>query len=342
MPAVGLIRGINVGGASRVAKADLAAAFEAAGFREVVTLLQSGNVVFAADAAPTAEDARSVTAELHRRSGVDAGVVLLPEAEFRRVAAANPLSGDDDARLVVTFLDHDLPADVVAPDAESIAPEELRLGKRAVYQWCPLGVSKSRVKPAFWRSLGPVAKISQLAGSSGANPFACIAAGIACLWGPAHGGANEAALKMLEEIGTPEQIPHFIARAKDKNDPFRLMGFGHRIYRVRDPRADALKAALGRLERVGAVDADRIGLADAVETAALAALRLHKPDRRLDTNVEFYTAILLDALAIPREAFTPIFATGRVAGWTAHAMEQQRKGRLLRPAAVYTGPMPKG
>ena len=157
MPAVGLIRGINVGGASRVAKADLAAAFEAAGFREVVTLLQSGNVVFAADAAPTAEDARSVTAELHRRSGVDAGVVLLPEAEFRRVAAANPLSGDDDARLVVTFLDHDLPADVVAPDAESIAPEELRLGERAVYQWCPLGVSKSRVKPAFWRSLGPVA-----------------------------------------------------------------------------------------------------------------------------------------------------------------------------------------
>ncbi|WP_348790157.1 DUF1697 domain-containing protein [Leifsonia sp. NPDC080035] len=157
MLGVGLIRGINVGGSTRVAKADLAASFEQAGFRDVVTLLQSGNVVFAADVAPTEADAATVSAELRRRSGVDAGVVLLTGPEFRRIAAANPLSGDDDARLVVTFLDHEVPRGIDVPEPDGLAPEELRLGTRAVYQWCPLGVSKSRVPASFWRSLGPVA-----------------------------------------------------------------------------------------------------------------------------------------------------------------------------------------
>jgi citrate synthase len=114
------------------------------------------------------------------------------------------------------------------------------------------------------------------------------------------------------------------------------MGFGHRVYRVRDPRADVLRKAVGSLGRA-AVD---LGLAAEVESEARAALARTKPDRPLDTNVEFYTAILLDALAIPREAFTPIFAVARVAGWTAHAMEQQRTGRLLRPDSAYVGAMP--
>ncbi|GAA4149248.1 DUF1697 domain-containing protein [Leifsonia shinshuensis] len=159
MLGVGLIRGINVGGNARVAKADLAAAFEAAGFEDVVTLLQSGNVVFRSSGAPTAEQAQAVAAALAQSSAVDAGVVLLAEERFRRIAADNPLLdvSDDDSRLVVTFLDHDLPDGVRAPDDAELAPEVVRLGDRAVYQWSPLGVSKSVLPAAFWRSLGPVA-----------------------------------------------------------------------------------------------------------------------------------------------------------------------------------------
>lgn len=156
MRGVGLIRGINVGASTRVAKADLVLAFEAAGFRAIVTLLQSGNVVFEGDSAPSSA-ASTVAADLHRRSGVDAGVVLLPEAEFRRIAAANPLTGDDESRLVITFLDHEVPAGLAIPDPSQLAPEELRVGTRALYQWCPLGVSKSVVPISFWRAVGPVA-----------------------------------------------------------------------------------------------------------------------------------------------------------------------------------------
>jgi uncharacterized protein (DUF1697 family) len=159
MLGVGLVRGINVGGNARVAKADLAAAFVAAGFDEVVTLLQSGNVVFRCKVAPTAEDAATIAAALKESSGVEAGVVLLAERAFREIASANPLldASDDDARLVVTFLDHDLPSDLAAPADDELAPEQVRLGTRAVYQWSPLGVSRSTVPMAFWRRVGQVA-----------------------------------------------------------------------------------------------------------------------------------------------------------------------------------------
>lgn len=159
MLGVGLVRGINVGGNTRVAKADLAAAFEAAGFEDVVTLLQSGNVVFRSSGSPTKRHTAAVTAALKESSGVEAGVVLLEERAFRDLAAANPLVGvsDDDSRLVVTFLDHDLPPGVDAPGDDELAPEQLRVSTRAIYQWCPLGVSKSVVPPAFWRRVGPVA-----------------------------------------------------------------------------------------------------------------------------------------------------------------------------------------
>ncbi|WP_426623809.1 DUF1697 domain-containing protein [Leifsonia sp. McL0607] len=159
MLGVGLIRGINVGGNARVAKADLAAAFVAAGFDDVVTLLQSGNVVFRSAAAPTARHTAIIAAALKKSSGVEAGAVLLEDRVFRELAAANPLLevSDDDSRLVVTFLDHDLPANVVAPADDELAPERVRLGVRAIYQWSPLGVSKSVVPPAFWRQVGQVA-----------------------------------------------------------------------------------------------------------------------------------------------------------------------------------------
>ncbi|MFF2051564.1 DUF1697 domain-containing protein [Leifsonia sp. NPDC058194] len=159
MLGVGLVRGINVGASTRVAKGDLAGAFEDAGLQEPVTLLQSGNVVFAAEHPPTAATAASVESALESRSGVAARVLLLTEERFRAVAAANPLVevADDDSRLVVTFLDHDLPDGLELPAEERTAPEVIRAGDRALYQWCPLGVSKSVVPAAFWREVGAVA-----------------------------------------------------------------------------------------------------------------------------------------------------------------------------------------
>jgi uncharacterized protein (DUF1697 family) len=159
MLGVGLVRGINVGASNRVTKEDLAAAFQDAGFRDVVTILQSGSVVFDADGEPTRAHATAVEAALLARTGIGARVVLLAERGFRAVAGANPLLevGDDDSRLVVTFLDHDLPASLDLPSDESTSPELIRAGERALYQWCPDGVSKSVVPAAFWRAVGTVA-----------------------------------------------------------------------------------------------------------------------------------------------------------------------------------------
>jgi citrate synthase len=145
-------------------------------------------------------------------------------------------------------------------------------------------------------------------------------------------------LDMLEAIGNEKTAKAWLGDALGRGE--RLMGFGHRIYRVRDPRADALKDALKPLISTGQVDCARMELAEAVERAALAILRERKPDRPLDTNVEFYTALLLDALGFPREAFTGVFAIGRTVGWIAHAREQALEGRLIRPRSVYVGPLP--
>ncbi|MEQ1950057.1 citrate synthase/methylcitrate synthase [Mesorhizobium sp. CN2-181] len=175
---------------------------------------------------------------------------------------------------------------------------------------------------------------ARVVASTQANLFMSVTAAYCALSGPLHGGAPGPVLDMLDAIGTRENIAPWVDAALARGD--RLMGFGHRIYKVRDPRADVLKRAVDRL---GVSKAD-LGLAAEVEDYARMALEKAKPGRRLDTNVEFYTAILLDALKIPRDAFTPIFAAARAAGWTAHAIEQQRTGRLLRPSSVYVGPMP--
>jgi len=177
---------------------------------------------------------------------------------------------------------------------------------------------------------------ARVVASTRADLFAAITAGYCALTGPLHGGAPEPVLEMLDAIGTPDRIKPWIDAALARGE--RLMGFGHRIYRVRDPRADVLKAAVARLAQ-GGVD---MPFASAVEAYAREALRRAKPNRPLDTNVEFFTAILLDALKIPRQAFTPVFAAARAAGWTAHAREQQRTGRLLRPSSAYVGPVPRG
>ena len=164
-------------------------------------------------------------------------------------------------------------------------------------------------------------------------------AAVSALKGPLHGGAPGPVLDMLDAIATPARAEAWLEAALDRGD--RLMGFGHRVYRVRDPRADALKGAVRSLAGAGALDAGRLRLAEAVEAAALAVLQRRKPGRRLDTNVEFYTALLLEALGFPREAFTGVFATGRMAGWIAHAREQARGGRLIRPQSRYVGPRPQ-
>lgn len=169
--------------------------------------------------------------------------------------------------------------------------------------------------------------------STGADIGMAVTAGYCALTGPLHGGAPEPVLDMLDEIGTRDNVATWIDGALARGD--RLMGFGHRIYKVRDPRADVLKAAIGTLG-----EGRDAGLAADEEAHARAALAKAKPGRRLDTNVEFYTAILLDALDIPRSSFTPVFAAGRVLGWTAHAIEQARTGRLMRPASIYSGAMP--
>ena len=177
----------------------------------------------------------------------------------------------------------------------------------------------------------------RLAGSSGANPFACIAAGIACLWGPAHGGANEAALNMLREIGRPERIPEYIARAKDKDDPFRLMGFGHRVYKNYDPRAKVMQQTANEV-------LEKLGVTDPIFDVAreLEQIALNDPyfiEKKLYPNVDFYSGIILSAIGFPTSMFTALFALARTVGWVAQWNEMigDPEQKIGRPRQLYTG-----
>ena len=178
----------------------------------------------------------------------------------------------------------------------------------------------------------------RLASSSGANPFACIAAGIACLWGPAHGGANQACLEMLREIGTTDRIPEFIARAKDKDDPFRLMGFGHRVYKNTDPRATVLKQSADEvLELLGIEHNPLLQVAKKLEDMAL-----NDPyfiEKKLFPNVDFYSGIILEAMGFPTSMFTPIFAVSRTIGWISQWKEMiaDPQMKIGRPRQLYLG-----
>ena len=177
----------------------------------------------------------------------------------------------------------------------------------------------------------------RLAGSSGANPFACIAAGIASLWGPAHGGANEACLNMLEEIGTVDRIPEYIAKAKDKNDPFRLMGFGHRVYKNFDPRAKVLAQSAKEV-------LDELGVNDPMLDVAreLERIALEDPyfiEKKLYPNVDFYSGIILKAMGFPTEMFTVLFALARTTGWISQwgEMIEDPTQKIGRPRQLFTG-----
>lgn len=178
----------------------------------------------------------------------------------------------------------------------------------------------------------------RLAGSSGANPFACIAAGIACLWGPAHGGANQACLEMLEEIGSVDRIPEFITRAKDKDDQFRLMGFGHRVYKNHDPRAKVMKESADEvLELLGVGNNPKLQVAKELERIALEDPYFR--DKKLFPNVDFYSGIILEAMGFPTSMFTPIFALSRTVGWIAQWKEMigDPTQKIGRPRQLYKG-----
>ncbi|KEO56322.1 citrate synthase [Thioclava pacifica] len=178
----------------------------------------------------------------------------------------------------------------------------------------------------------------RLAGSSGANPFACIAAGIACLWGPAHGGANQACLEMLREIGSVDKIPEYIKRAKDKDDPFRLMGFGHRVYKNFDPRAKVMKESADEvLDLLGIHDNPTLQVAKELEKIALEDE--YFVSKKLYPNVDFYSGIILEAMGFPTSMFTPIFALSRTVGWISQWKEmiEDPTNKIGRPRQLYTG-----
>ncbi|MCB2102287.1 MAG: citrate (Si)-synthase [Rhodobacterales bacterium] len=178
----------------------------------------------------------------------------------------------------------------------------------------------------------------RIAGSSGANPFACIAAGIACLWGPAHGGANEAVLDMLEQIGTKDKIPEFLKRAKDKDDPFRLMGFGHRVYKNYDPRAKVMQKTCHEvLDELGKRDEPLLELAMELERIALEDP--YFVQKKLYPNVDFYSGIIFRAMGIPTSMFTVLFAVARTVGWVAqwNEMVEDPSQKIGRPRQLYVG-----
>jgi len=176
---------------------------------------------------------------------------------------------------------------------------------------------------------------ARVVASTHAGLISSVLAALCALKGPLHGGAPGPVLDMLDEIGDAARAEAWFDDAFAKGAT--LMGFGHRIYKVRDPRADVLKATVATLPAT----AGRLAYATAVEKGAIAALRKHKPGRRLDINVEYYTALLLEALEVPRSAFTALFAVGRTAGWCAHIFEQEKGGRIIRPQSNYVGPRPQ-
>ena len=178
----------------------------------------------------------------------------------------------------------------------------------------------------------------RLAGSSGANPFACIAAGIACLWGPAHGGANEAALKMLEEIGTVDRVPEYVKKAKDKNSEFRLMGFGHRVYKNYDPRAKVMQQTCHEvLDSLGVKDQNMLKVAMELERIALQDD--YFVEKKLYPNIDFYSGITLRAMGFPMSMFTALFAVARTVGWVAQWKEmiEDPEQKIGRPRQLYIG-----
>ena len=268
---------------------------------------------------------------------------LTPVEGMRLLLAALPDAEEDHASLAVGASavaaamavrgSRNLPA--VAPDASAgHAADLLRMLRDTPVEEGEARGLDTYLVTVIDHGLNASTFAARVVSSTEAGFLSAVVAGLCALKGPLHGGAPGPVLDMLDRIGRPENAEAWLDAAIARGE--RLMGFGHRIYRVRDPRADVLKGAVERLKG----EDNRIAFAELVERTALEVLERRKPGRRLDTNVEFYTALLLDSLSVPREGFTPLFAAGRSAGWAAHAIEQARTGRIIRPQSRYVGPWP--
>ncbi len=280
-------------------------------------------------------------------AALDETVAALPPIEAMRALVARLSDGDDLAtalRLIAApavftaaVVRRQAGGAPIAPDpALPHAADILRMLRGA-----PATAAEARALDAYLvtvcdHGLNASTFAARVVASTHAGLTSSVLAGISALKGPLHGGAPGPVIDMLDAIGEPANARAWLEAALARGE--RLMGFGHRVYRVRDPRADALKRAVRELGAGSNSLPGRLAFAEAVEQAALAILKDRKPDRSLETNVEFYTALLLEALAFPPAAFTCVFAMGRTAGWIAHAREQLAGGRLIRPQSRYVGP----
>lgn len=314
-------------------------------YEDVIALLFDGYFAHEADLPRALGKARSeVFAHL---AAVDATLLALPPVDAMRALLARLPDGEDIAsalRLIagpavftagLIRLHQGL--EVIAPDASlSHAADTLRMTHGTMPSAEQAAALDRYLMTVSDHGLNASTFASRVVASTQAGLTSSVLAALSALKGPLHGGAPGPVLDALDGVGSPGNASAWLEAALERGD--RLMGFGHRVYRVRDPRADALKAAVRLLANGGAIDPARLALAEAVEAAALDLLKRKKPDRPLDTNVEFYTALLLEALGFPRETFTCVFAMGRTSGWLAHAREQALTGRLIRPMSVYVGP----
>ncbi len=267
---------------------------------------------------------------------------LPPLAAVRLMLASVPDEADDAPLLLAATMAVGLAAAIrirdgkapVAPDPQSgHAADFLRMLNNAAPTQEEAAALDTYLVSAADHGLNASTFTARVVASTRASLTGAVTAALCALKGPLHGGAPGPVLDMLDAIGPAENAEAWLDAAVMRGE--RLMGFGHRIYRVQDPRSDVVKAVVARLNR----DIGRLRYAEAVEEAALAVLARRKPDRSLQTNLEFYTALLLEALGIPRDAFTGVFAIARVVGWVAHALEQRAAGRLIRPQSDYVGPL---
>ena len=269
-------------------------------------------------------------ADLDPVPGLRAGLATLPEMAGLHPAAV--LAGAVPVFLAALIRTRAGLAPVVPDASLSTAADLLRMLRGTPASAAEVAALDAYLTTVSDHGFNASTFAARVVASTQAGLVPAVVAALAALEGPLHGGAPGPVLDMLDGIGGSQNIKPWLEARLTSGE--RLMGFGHRVYKVRDPRADVLKQVVRTLSR----DAGRLAFAEQVEADAVAILARVKPGRRLDTNVEFYTALLLEALAIPRDAFTAIFAVGRIAGWTAHALEQARDGRLIRPLSRYVGP----